>query len=522
MGCVPASLAATSAQRMAAEDVTDQAPTKKPRRERKREERWGQAKTYEELSAGRRKAAVVVDFIEDALLVLSLGVLGLVLLAHLFVSMRVSLGFIAIHEQLIRSFWFIERMETGEYGMWPGIIAAFGQDAVFMGGLMLVVMMPFALVRRFIFDDERSVGDVVTSTLGGTVATLVATYLVGAIAGTFVMLIVAGVASSGTPAEGLLAPVTSGILVTDLGFTAVLWWDDRASSPRAPRMRFRGAAGAALAFAFFALLAMRPVVGHVDVGEQVAGTKLYVEGEHVKHDGDLIVRTIADTRDDLDFDEGEWTANGQLNAFGPGPFLMGRTSFYHSPFTETWLADGETHVSYTLAPWTKTPKRSEKVVTLKPDAGKGFYDQFELVTPREVFWGGTAVSARKRDVTQGVSWGLFVKNGSGESFYVLADGAEVRLLEIGKPAVVLARYEADAPVERLAVRGHYAFGLTVFVEDEPRWTVAMGLTAVGAGMVRRPKLQDDDEATLEMTIDRAEPADADVVAEALRNQSSVL
>ncbi len=465
---------------------------------------------------------MVVDLVEDALLVLSLGGLGLVMFAHLFVSMRVSIGFIAIHEQLIRSFWFIERMETGEWGMWPGIIAAFGQDAIFMGALMLAVMIPFALVRRVIFEDARSVGDVITSTFWSTVATLLATYLVGAIVGTFIMLIVAGVASTGTAAEGLLAPVTSGILVTDLFFTAALWWDDRASSPRAPRMRFRGAAGAGLALVLFGLLATRPVVGHVDVGEDEAGMRLYIEGDHVRHDGELVVRKVADTRAELDFDEGEWTANGRLYAYGPGPFLMGRSSFYHSPFTETWLADGETHVSYTLAPWTKAPKRTDKTVTLKPEPGKGFYDQFEIVTPTELFLGGTAVSARKRAATKGVSWGLFVRNGAGESFYVLADGAEVRLLEVAKPAVVLDRFEADEPVERLSVRPHYAFGLTVFVEGEPRWTVGMGIAGVGAGMVRRPKLQDDDEVTLEIAIDRAEPADEASVAAALRHQRSVL
>jgi len=495
---------------------------KAPRRERRREERWGKAKGYEQLSSGRRIAAAAVDVVEDALLVLSLGVFGLVLMAHLFVSMRVSLGFIALHEQLVRSFWFIERQESGEYGMWPGIIAAFGQDAIFVGGVMLALMIPFALIRRAVFEDERSVGDVVSSTFGSTLATLVATYLVGAIAGTFIMLIVAGVASAETPAEGLLAPVTSGILVTDLVFTVLLWWDDRASSPRAPQMRWRGLAGAILAFVFFGLLAIRPIAAHVDLAGHDEGTGLYLEADYVSHDGELVVRKVVDTREDVDFDEGEWTEPGHIHAYGSGqPFLMGRTSFYRSPFSETWLEDGETHVSYRLAPWTEAPTRSKRTVPLKPDAGKGFYDQFELVTPDGLFQGGTMVAAEKQAVADGLSWGLYVRDGRGSALYVLAEGAEVRLLEVAKPSVVVDRWRGDGDVVRLAIVSHYAFGLTVLVDGQPRWTVAMGTGRVGAAMVRRPKLLDDDEATLEMTIDRADPADEASVAKALREKSSV-
>jgi len=160
-------------------------------------------------------------------------------------------------------------------------------------------------------------------------------------------------------------------------------------------------------------------------------------------------------------------------------------------------------------------------VPLKPDAGKGFYDQFELVTPDGLFQGGTMVAAEKQAVADGLSWGLYVRDGRGSALYVLAEGAEVRLLEVAKPSVVVDRWRGDGDVVRLAIVSHYAFGLTVLVDGQPRWTVAMGTGRVGAAMVRRPKLLDDDEATLEMTIDRADPADEASVAKALREKSSV-
>lgn len=493
-------------------------PQPKPSR---REKRWAKAVPFEQLPAARQVALRLVDAFEDAILLLHLAVFGFVAFVHLVWPTRGFFLFVVGYETFVRDYWFIERMEHGEYGMWPGILAALGLDALFMALLVLPLVLPFVIARHFIVRDEQRLKDVLVEYVILSVFLLLLTYVVGSVAGTFVVLIVGGLAGVFADVSGLLAPVGSAILITDLLFATAMWWIDRAAAPRGMSRWWRIGLGAAGAVALIAgAQVFLSVQAHVE-GEEVDGLVLFIGGERIEHqsEGTGALRKATKVTRKLDFDEGEMVAprSQRLYSFAPGaPFFMDREPFYHSPPHEIWLDGRQLRLSYALHPWTGKPKRSATKVTLRPDEGKGFYDQYQHVIEDKSGW-GFSVEVKPVDVTAGVSYGLVSQHPDAETLYLMVDGRQVRLYEVAKSLTELVQHQAKQKISRVGLFNVHGGGTVLTIDGRPVWVLDYHVPAkVGPAMLRRPRLKSDDTAVLEVITYAAPPLGRDKIRRSSR------
>ncbi len=469
----------------------------KQQKQTRRERRWDAAVPVERLSRGRQLALRVVDATEDAVLVMHLAVMVFAVVAHVVAPTRVFLAFVAGHETFVRPYWLIESLEDGEYGMWPGIFAAMATDAVAMAALVVPAVLPFVIARHYIVRDAKRLKDVVVEFLGGAVVLFLVTYLVGSIAGTFFVLLAAGVAGAISDVGGLLAPVGSGIFMTDLLFATWMWWDDRAAAPRGMskllRLGMGAVAGAGLVVLAQTSLRVQP---EVRTDEDVI---LFLAGEEVAHEGEVTgrLRRVTVVTEPGELEPGLLVAprDTSLYAYGAGlPLFHARQPFFHGPPDELTWDDGVIQFVYELHPSTRAPNLTTRSVTLVPDPGKEYFDQFEHVVSsedHELARIGLEVAAV--NLSGGLWFGLHSAS-SSEHLYVLASGSELRLEEVG--SVTLARAEMDARIERVKVVDAGAAAV-VFADDRPVWIVDYHRPMkLGPAMARRPRLKPADSATL--------------------------
>lgn len=468
----------------------------------RREKRWAKALPFDQLPTGRQIALRVVDGVEDAVLVLHIAILGFVAFVHLVAPTRGFLLFIAGYETFVRDYWLIERMEHGEYGMWPGILTALGIDAFYMVVLVLPAVLPFVIARHYIVRDQQRLKDVLVEYVLLSGFLLLAVYVVGSIAGTFFVLIAGGLGGVFADVGGLLAPVGSGILLTDLLFATTMWWIDRGSAPRGMSRLARVALGLVGAVVLIVgVQALVTVRAHVE-SKKSDGLVLFVSGKRIEHEGkdSGSVRKVSKVTRKLDLKENALVADRdrRLYFYAAGqPLFMSREPFYHSPPDEIWLEGLSVHLGYALHPWTGKPKRAQQKVTLRPDEGKSFYDQYRHVIEDERR-GGFSVEVRPIDVSEGLSVGLVTQGHEGEGLYLLVNRRAVRLYEIATPVVELARHDAKSDVKRVGMFTTYMRGAVLTLNGLPLWVLNEHVPAkVGPAMLRKPKLKPDDKAVFE-------------------------
>ena len=228
----------------------------------RRKKRWVHATAVEQLSPTRRRMLALIDGLDNAWLVIDIALLTCVGLWHIVFPAPGFDRFVEIYSRWIRDYYLIAKTESGEYGMWPGILSAFAQDVVFTLLLLVPIYVLSHWLRRQVLADPTPIREVVSDHIATMLGLTTFVYAVGVIAGTFTVLFFALAHSEyGTrvvfdtaASNNLVEPIASGILLTDLALAALIIWEARASSPRPVNQNVLAAAGVAAGVCLYLLV----------------------------------------------------------------------------------------------------------------------------------------------------------------------------------------------------------------------------------------------------------------------------